>query len=367
MTVFEVIGMGSKKYGGFEKYIVEEARQLSERGCRLIVIFDREPVASEYMKDLESAGAEYEILPQNSIIEFIRGFWRLLGKYKPCVVHTNFSSNPFFALPLCWLKGVRRRIASEHCLPSGTGLRHRLINQLFPLIAQKILPVSEMSSRVLRDSIWFGKKKIETLYLGVEDFFFDKAKTRKDLGISGSTVALMNIAYHNPVKGVDVLIEAMNIAVNVMGLKNLVLYQIGGGQTGTDTEGLHMMAARYRLENNLVWMGIRNDVPRLLSAGDIYIQPSRSEGIGLSIMEASLASLPVIATKVGGIPEAAVENENALLVEAEKPEEMALAIRRMYDDGALRIKFGKRGRDIAMEKFCLKRQVRRLIEDYYSL
>lgn len=367
MNVFEVIGMGAKKYGGFEKYIVEEARQLSEKGYRLIVIFDREPLAKNYIKDLKALGAEYEILPQTSKINFIKGFWKLLKKYKPQVVHTNFSSNLFIALPLSRLAGAKRRIATEHCLPSGVGFKQRITNQIFPIIAQKVLPVSEMSTKVLRESIWFGKKKIETLYLGVEDFKFDKVKVREELEITDNTVALMNIAYHNPVKGVDVLIEAMNIAVNKMGMKNLVLYQIGGGQTGTDTESLHNLAAKYCLEKNIVWMGIRNDVPRLLSAGDIYIQPSRSEGIPLSIMEASLASLPIIATKVGGNPEAAFENENALLVPAENPVKMSEAIRAFYHDNSLRYAYGQNGRKIAGEKFCLKQQVQRLIKEYYRI
>lgn len=367
MNVFEVIGMGAKKYGGFEKYIVEEARQLSEKGYRLIVVFDRQPLAKDYIKDLDTLGAVYEVLPQDSKINFIKGFWKLLKKYKPQVVHTNFSSNLFLALPISRLAGVKRRIATEHCLPSGVGFKRRITNQIFPIIAQKILPVSDMSTKVLQESIWFGKKKVETLYLGVEDFEFDKVKVREELGISDNTVALMNIAYHNPVKGVDVLIEAMDIAVNKMGIKNLVLYQIGGGQTGSDTETLHNLAAKYHLENNIVWMGIRNDVPRLLSAGDIYVQPSRSEGIPLSIMEASLASLPIVATTVGGNPEAAFHNENALIVQPESPIELAEAIRSLYQDKKTRESYGQRGRKIASEKFCLNRQVKKLIGEYYKI
>lgn len=367
MTVFEVIGMGSKKYGGFEKYIVEEARQLSTKGCKLIVIFDREPLAVDYIKDLKAVGADYEVLPQTSKIGFIKGFYRLLRKYKPLVVHTNFSSNLFFALPLAWLAGVKRRVSTEHCMPGGKTFKQRVVNQIFPLISPKILPVSNMSAKVLKDSIWLGKNRIETLYLGVEDFSFDKDTVRKELGISEETVALMNIAYHNPVKGVDVLIEAMNIIVNQEGIKDLVLYQIGGGQTGKDTELLHEMVSRYKLDDNVVWLGIRNDVPRLLSAGDIYVQPSRSEGIPLSIMEASLASLPVVATRVGGNCEAAIEGQNALTADPENPKKLADAIMTLYNDRTLRRKFGEEGRKLAMTNFCLENQVKTLIEKYYRL
>jgi hypothetical protein len=367
MTVFELIGMGSKKYGGFEKYIVEEARQLSAKGYKLIVIFDREPLAVDYIKDLHIIGADYEVLPQTSKAGFIKGFIKLLKKYRPEVVHTNFSSNLFYALPLAWLAGVKRRISTEHCLPGGSSLKQRIVNQIFPLISQKILPVSNMSAKVLKDSIWFGRKRIETLYLGVEDFKFEKNTVRKEIGISDDIIALMNIAYHNHVKGVDVLIEAMNIIVNREGIKDLVLYQIGGGQTGADTEMLHDMVVRYKLDNNVVWMGIRNDVPRLLSAADIYVQPSRSEGIPLSIMEASLASLPIVATKVGGNCEAAVEGHNALTVEPESPDKLAVAIMKLYRDEKMRKTYGINGRTIALSNFSLENQVKKLIEKYYCL
>lgn len=367
MIVFEIIGMGSKKYGGFEKYIVEEARQLSAKGYRLVVIFDREPLAVDYIKDLKSVGAAYEVLPQTSKIGFIKGLYKLLKIYKPIVVHTNFSSNLFYALPLAWIVGVKCRISTEHCLPGGRTFKQRVVNQVFPIISQKVLSVSGMSAKVLKDSVWFGKKRIETLYLGVEDFKFDKDIVRKELGISNNTIALMNIAYHNPIKGVDLLIEAMNIIVNRESVKDLVLYQIGGGQTGEDTELLHEMVSQYKLDDNVIWMGIRNDVPRLLSAGDIYVQPSRSEGIPLSIMEASLASLPIVATKVGGNSEAAVEGKNALTVEPENPEKLAIAILKFYHDKNMREAYGVNGRKIALANFSLENQVKTLVEKYYCL
>jgi len=366
-TVFEVIGMGAKKYGGFEKYIVEEAHQLKAKGYHLVVIFDREPLAKDYINDLTAIGADIEIVSQSSKCGFIKGFNRLLKKYKPEVVHTNFSSNIFLAMPLAILNGVGRRIATEHCLPASDSIKLRVAVQLGNIFCHNILPVSNASSEAMINAVWFGKKKIKTLYLGVENKTFDRQEARHYLGITEDTVALMNIAYHNPVKGVDVLLDAMNIIVHEYGIKNLVLYQIGGGQTGSDTEVLHKKANDFSLEKSIVWLGIRNDVPRLLCAGDIYVQPSRSEGIPLSIMEASIASLPIVATKVGGNPEAAKDGENAFIVSPESPRELAEAILKLYKNMSLRKKYGKSGREIAIRDFCLDKNVTRLIEDYYRV
>ncbi|MCM1033607.1 MAG: glycosyltransferase family 4 protein [Odoribacter sp.] len=366
-TVFEVIGMGAKKYGGFEKYIVEEARQLKDKGYHLVVVFDREPLAVDYIKDLKEIGADVEIVPQSSRLSFIKHFNCILNKYKPEIVHTNFSSNIFLAMPLAMIHGVRRRIATEHCLPSTDRIKLRVAAQLGNIFCHSIIPVSNTSTEAKKKAVWFGRSKIHTLYLGVEDKLYDRQEVRSDLNIADDTVALINIAYHNPIKGVDVLLDAMNIIVNERGIKNLILYQIGGGQTGADTESLHKKAAEYGIEKSIVWMGIRNDVQRLLCAGDIYVQPSRSEGIPLSIMEASIVSLPIVATEVGGNPEAAKDGENAIVVNPENPQALADAIIRLYEDAGLRKRFGNTGRNIALENFCLSRNVTRLIEDYYLL
>ncbi len=366
-VVFEIIGMGAKKYGGFEKYIVEEARQLKRKGYKLVVIFDREPIAKAYVRDLLNLGAEIKVILQISKLAFIKKFNLLLREYKPEVVHTNFSSNIFMAMPLAMLHGVKRRIATEHCLPESERFKIRVTSQITSTLANNILPVSNKSTEAMKKAMWFGKKKIQTLYLGVEDLVFDRDKVRRSNGIPDGAVALMNIAYHNPVKGVDVLIDAMNIIVNERGIKDIILYQIGGGQTGTDTEFLHNKVKEYGIENNVVWMGIRNDVPRLLCGGDIYVQPSRSEGISLSIMEASIASLPVVATNVGGIPEAAINGKNAIIVQPENPEALAEGIIRLYKKNELRQQYGHVGRTIALDKFCLGRNVTHLIEDYYHL
>lgn len=367
MTVFEVIGMGAKKYGGFERYIVEEALQLKEKKCQLVVIFDRTPLAKDYIKDLEALGSAIEVLPQNSKVHFAKGFITLLKKYKPSIVHTNFSSNLFVALPLARLYGVKKRIASEHCLPVIESLKSRISAQLIALFANKVLPVSQKSCDTLVNGIIFNKNRIKTLYLGIPEFSYNKTEMRNRIGIDDSTFALMNIAYHHPVKGVDILLRALSILVKDKGHNDIVLYQIGGSHTDGDTAKLKQLAENLNLENNIVWMGLRNDVPMLLAAGDLYVQPSRSEGIPLSIMEANMAKLPIVATNVGGNPEAAVDEINAILIPPENPNGLADGIERLYLDSMLRKQYGDKGHKLALDNFSIQRQVSRLITDYYGL
>lgn len=367
MTIIEFIGMGAKKYGGFERYILEEANQLKAKGHRLVVVFDREPIAHEYVSDLEKAGASIRIIPYSNKIKFLSRVNSLINQYKPHVVHTNFSSSILWIQLVAFLRQIPRRIATEHCFPILSNGRLQLTYSFLALCVHDILPVSEQSTLSVKSGIWWRKKIVHTLYLGVNDFSYDKEAMRVKYGLPQDKILLMNVAYHNPVKGVDVLLKAFSVFVKQYNVSDVLLCQIGGGQTGKDTEHLKELAHSLNLEKLVIWMGIQNNVPEILSAGDIYCQPSRSEGLPLSIMEASLAKLPVIATKVGGIPEIAINNHNAVLVEAEDYQAMAEAIYSLYKNQEKRKKMGELGRVVSEEKFVLKTQVKKLIEGYYAL
>ncbi len=98
----------------------------------------------------------------------------------------------------------------------------------------------------------------------------------------------------------------------------------------------------------------RNDVPRLLAAADVFVLASRSEGHPVSVLEAMAAGLPVVASRVGGVPEQVVEGETGLLVDPGDPELLAAALERLTDDPALRRRLGVAGRARAEERFDLE-------------
>jgi glycosyltransferase involved in cell wall biosynthesis len=98
----------------------------------------------------------------------------------------------------------------------------------------------------------------------------------------------------------------------------------------------------------------RHDVPRLLAAADVFVLASRSEGHPVSVLEAMAAGLPVVASRVGGVPEQVVDGETGLLVDPGDPEPLAAALERLTDDPALRRRLGAAGRARAEERFDLE-------------
>ena len=99
--------------------------------------------------------------------------------------------------------------------------------------------------------------------------------------------------------------------------------------------------------------GEREDVAEILAASQVFVLSSRSEAAPVSVLEAMAAGLPVVASRVGGLPELVVEGETGLLVEPGDPEELAAALARLLDDPALRERLGSAGRARVETHFAL--------------
>lgn len=110
-------------------------------------------------------------------------------------------------------------------------------------------------------------------------------------------------------------------------------------------------------------MGIRNDIDMILSATDIYLQPSRTEAISLTIMEALHHGLPVVASNVGGISEVVLDGQNGILVEACDAEGLSIAIADLLQSSEKRKIFGANSKKHSLN-FTVERGVDNLIGIY---
>ncbi len=112
---------------------------------------------------------------------------------------------------------------------------------------------------------------------------------------------------------------------------------------------------------------VRADIPDLLSRHGVFVLSSRYEGLPLSIIEAMRSGLPVIATRVGGVPELVIDGETGLLVGPDDVGAMADAMRRLTSDSALRSRLGAAGRQRFVEHFTVERMRQRIAGVYDAL
>jgi glycosyltransferase involved in cell wall biosynthesis len=118
------------------------------------------------------------------------------------------------------------------------------------------------------------------------------------------------------------------------------------------------------LRNKIIFAGFRTDVPQVLACMDIYVQPSVKEALCSAIVQAMAMGKPVVATRVGGIPELVVDGQTGLLCEAENPENLAQNIIKLANQPELRHQMGLRGRERAIKHFSLDHMIDK-IENIY--
>ena len=120
------------------------------------------------------------------------------------------------------------------------------------------------------------------------------------------------------------------------------------------------------LPGRVVMAGFRSDIPEVLAASDVFVLSSRWEGLPLTVIEAMMAGLPVVAARVGGIPELVEDGETGFLVPPSDPEALAEALQRLLEDEGLRRRMGEAGREKALRGFTLERmlaQIQRVYEE----
>ncbi len=165
-----------------------------------------------------------------------------------------------------------------------------------------------------------------------------------------------------PVKGHADLIRGFAHALSEQ--EDLVLLLAGDGELRDE---LTALVAELSLGDRVRFLGWRDDTADLLAGSDIFVLPSLNEGLGLVLIEAMAANLPVVATRVGGVPEVVEEGQTGLLVEARNPDRISNAILRLARDRALRERMGRAGRERADEHFSIQATVRRTEQIYNDL
>jgi glycosyltransferase involved in cell wall biosynthesis len=160
------------------------------------------------------------------------------------------------------------------------------------------------------------------------------------------------------VKNVDVAIDAMASLLKTFPQTRLVL--VGDGPSRVRLEA---KVADSRLTDAVVFAGVRRDIPDVLPAFDVYVCSSNYEGISLSVLEAMAASLPIVATCVGGNPELIHDGQTGVLVPARDAGSMARAIAWLLCDVDKARALGEAAGRLARSTF----DVRRMLDEYDRL
>ncbi|MFW6062446.1 MAG: glycosyltransferase family 4 protein, partial [Planctomycetota bacterium] len=203
---------------------------------------------------------------------------------------------------------------------------------------------------------------------GVPDLPVDAGKrvqARRELGVPEDAFVFLAAGNARPEKGFEDLLEAAGrLRGDGAGGRAVVL--VAGGMD--DSPYCRMLRERHRdweLDGTVRFLGFRSDMPELYAAADAFVLPSRSEGLPMVVLESMMAGLPIVATRVGGVP--AAIGEGGLVVDPADPADLAAAMGRLALEEGVAAELGQRARRRAKERFGIEAMVSRYADLYRSV
>ena len=361
--ILQLAHMQPTKFGGMERYILEIAAQSAERGFDTRVVYQGMPLSGEYVQRLRAIGADVTVADlSHGFFPALRTVRSVIAAARADVINAHFLPQSMMRI-VCALGrayGARRLVWMEHMGGAKqASLKFRLAYSGF----DSVLGVSQAVCANLR-SAGVAARRVHLHHMGLIDppAFSEeiRRRVRSSLGIPDDATVFGTIGWDSEAKGMDVLLDAFDDLRKIRPDAHLV-------QLGIDSR-LAALARRYAHVRQVHWLGIQDNAATYLSAVDVYVQPSRSEGLPLSIIEAMAMRRPVIATSVGGIGEAVVDGATGRLVPAENVAALCTAMLEASDpaNSTRRTEWAEAGFRRYVDMFDGRRSVRRLIDNYYE-
>jgi L-malate glycosyltransferase len=261
------------------------------------------------------------------------------------------------------LAGVRRVIVHDHTsgartVPRGAKrlLKLTMVRLLRSMLADEVIGVSDYVARRKVEVDLVPAERVRRIWNALDippanrDAPFS---LRRATGLPDNARVIACACRASRVKGVEHLLRAFDLLDD-----DAKLVYFG---EGPDLARLETIRARLRREQDVVFAGYRADAAELIEGADVCVVPSVwEEAFGLSALEPMARGVPVIATRVGGIPEIVLEGETGLLVSPADEQELATALRRLLRDPRERARMGENGRKRAIGEFAIEHEIDQL-------
>jgi sugar transferase (PEP-CTERM/EpsH1 system associated) len=292
---------------------------------------------------------------------------RIMRDFRPDIAHSR-NWGAIEAVPAARMSGVPVMIHSEHGYEVDTlkGLpkRRRILRRFAYAAADAVFTVSEELRSYHARQAWLPLERIRVLRNGVDTSRFlrrpgEGEQARQRLGLSEQSLVIGAVGRLVPIKDHLTLLRAAEILIS-RGMPVRVLLAGSGPEL---TKYQEFVAASPGLAGQVVFAGAVSDVAAMLSAMDVFVLPSLSEGMSNTLLEAMAASLPVVATRVGGNPELVEDGRSGCFFKPQDVTALAAILERIGRDSNLRGELGQAARRRAVEHFSLDG----MIESYRSL
>jgi glycosyltransferase involved in cell wall biosynthesis len=354
----------ARNYGGAEVRVLQLAQGFKDIGCQ-VACLKQSPLARkahEYgLQPIEVE--ENKVNPRISPILrkiFQQGGFDIIDAHNvQSYFWAYFSTRGIFQRPTL-VATVHSSTHMEHPDRLKAGLFETITRLAVPQFDQVVTVSRFIFSELTRYKI--PEDHISRISNGVQFNRAGKAEglfVRRELGIDPADLVVGTIGRLEPAKGIDLLIHAVAQLVPIWPqIKCLV---VGDGRLSSFLKGL---AKENGLEKHVIFTGFRSDIPKLLEAYDVFTLPSRTEGIPIALLEACYTALPVVATRVGGVPEIITDGQNGLLVDPGDIDGLAKGIDSFLRNRPLAEQMGQQAAAEVAARYTLEKMITGTLQAY---
>lgn len=362
--VLLVLDQFPKSLGGGERIVLRLAALLPKYGYRAsILTFSVHPESAV----LQSPPCPIYLLPLQrtydlSALRAALELRRFLKQQRIRIVQTFFESSDLWAGFVTKTMSDAKLIWSRRDMGILRDSKHHVAYRLMSRIPDKVFAVSEEVRQHCVEVDRIKPSLVETIYNGIDVADWDTVSPPTKTPGAPVIATVGNI---RRVKGHDILIKA---AAAVVAQFPEVSFNIAGDvlESGYFAE-LRTLIGDLNLSDHFHFVGGVDNLREYLSTADIFVLPSRSEGFSNAIVEAMAASLPVVATNVGGNAEAVTDGVSGLIVPPEDPTALAAAITRLLSEPSKAQQMGAAGKKLASEKFTTDAMMHQITLAYASV
>jgi glycosyltransferase involved in cell wall biosynthesis len=333
--------------GGSERHLLTLLPALAERGVDVsfLGLDDRSRAPDPFYDALT---VPFERVPAPHDLDPRLAFRVRRATRRADLVHTHLvHADVYGAL------GARRLVSTKHNDDPFRAGAFRFVERALVRKASAVIAITQALARFQVERVGLPASKVEVIHYGLDDLPQPWGSNDAD-DVPSDARVLLAVSRLEPQKGIDVAVRALPEVLAAHPEAHLVV--LGEGQQRAELEQL---ATSLGVPVHLP--GRVPDVAAWLRRADLLVHPARWEGFGLALLEAMLASLPVVATRVSSIPEIVIDGETGLLVPPDDPAALATAITQaLAQPGSL----GERGRARAREEFSVARMANRTLAVY---
>lgn len=365
----KILLLGSQmETGGAQRLLLHQAEWFQSRGWQVVAVFlyDKEGLfpkwSNEYsFRMIDLHAKQKGAGPIRSAFALLKAsfrLYRLMRTEKFSVVETFTHHSNLIGIPLAWLAGIPIRIATHH--GRILDFSHRLEKMHARMVNSRMTSsFVVVSDRVYHEAVEEGihPEKIVIIPNGTqlpELNEFHPEGIRREFKLGDQTKLIITVGRMTAQKAHTYFLKAIPAVLKQF--PDSVFALIGDGPLRAELES---ESQQLGIADNVKFLGIRQDVLRIMSAADLFVLSSRWEGLPMVLLEAMGMGAAVISTNVEGVDQVIKNGENGILVPVEDPELISKAIIHLLTDLEERKRLAKNGQDLIRDEFTFEKMCSR--------